>query len=140
MSAYDCCLLIWLRKHELYQFTRNNYKASFMQKNCQITIIRDLKLFCYYFSLVTLSVMIWRIFSSKHFNWWILTLQYIFHFLKIIVKWVMFQVTRKIYFGCIVIVLWNNLFLCSVTQGWRKVWKSGGASSNVVGIICPPWL
>ena len=26
-------------------------------------------------------------------------------------------------------------------QGRRKVWKSGrGGSSNVVGIICPPWL
>ena len=25
-------------------------------------------------------------------------------------------------------------------QGRRKVWKSGGASNNVVGIICPSWL
>ena len=24
------------------------------------------------------------------------------------------------------------------SQGHRKVWKSGGASSNMVGIICPP--
>ena len=30
--------------------------------------------------------------------------------------------------------------LCSVRyqQGRRRVWKSGGSSSNVVGIICPP--
>ena len=25
-------------------------------------------------------------------------------------------------------------------QGRRKVWKSGCAGSNYVGIICPPWL
>ena len=31
-------------------------------------------------------------------------------------------------------------YLLIIYQGRRKVWKSGGARSNVVGIMCPPWL
>ena len=74
------------------------------------------------FSLVTLSVFTWfdefflvRLLQRNSTDRWILMLQYIFYFLKIIVKWVMFQFARKIYFGCIVIVIWNNLFLCLVS-------------------------
>ena len=29
--------------------------------------------------------------------------------------------------------------LSGTFQGRRKVWKSGGASSNLLGIICPSW-
>ena len=29
------------------------------------------------------------------------------------------------------------IFVCICIQGRRKFWKSGGASGNVVGIICP---
>ena len=39
-------------------------------------------------------------------------------------------------------IVWEYLFNVNVTQSRRKVWKSRGvgASSNVVGITCPPWL
>ena len=33
--------------------------------------------------------------------------------------------------------IWLHHLVYSAEQGRRKVWKSGGASSNVVGIICP---
>ena len=40
-------------------------------------------------------------------------------------------------FPCIKSFIGINLKL---SQDRRKVWKSGGARSNVVGTICPPWL
>ena len=35
---------------------------------------------------------------------------------------------------------WIMIFQSTCLQGRRKVWKSGGARSTVVGIICPPGL
>ena len=36
------------------------------------------------------------------------------------------------------VILNNYWFSVHISQGRRKVWKSGGARSTVVGIICPP--
>ena len=54
--------------------------------------------------------------------------------------------TSLIYLFCFLLSMENRVFAVAIRQevsyiqGRRKVWKSGGASSDGEGIVCPPWL